>query len=143
MKTADRALIDEIGVIAWSKTEALTMTDAVRWFTGESGALPRNIHSLAIIIWGPESNTRAVDQYQALQSAGARWIRLNPSAQYVAEVSGRNAAILTENPPNARFDNQSKRAILAPAPANGGPSDALGIAAAALELADRTHRGDW
>lgn len=142
VKYTDGALIDEIGVIAWSKIDVIPPGFA-RWIAGEAGALPRDLRQLAVIIWAPETSANAPSRYAAIQQRGVRWIRLNPSAHYIAEVSGRNAAILVDNPPNARFDNHFKLPALAPAPSNGGPSDALGIAAAALELADRTHRKDW
>lgn len=137
----------ETGVIAWSEDAAALGAVAIdghaSWYVSaraESASLPKTPR-LAIIIWAPETNSRALLRYETFHSAGVRWIRLNPSAQHLAELAGRNAAILTENAPNARFDRHPP--VLVPAPENGGPSDAVGVAACALELADRTHRRDW
>jgi hypothetical protein len=151
------ALHGETGVISWSNAadRALTLIAAngrdVRWYVSERGTATREhvagalagSPKFAAIVWASESDRHAFDQYEALQSAGVRWIRLNASAQYLGEITGRNSAHLPENPPNARFDRETYRSALALDPANGGNASSLGVTAAALELADRTRRGEW
>ena len=150
-------LPSETGVIAWSggadtALEAISTPGRyIRWYVSEGGQASRErartavaaSPKLAVIVWASEKDIRGYEQYEAFQSAGVRWIRLNAAAQYLGDITGRNAPHLPENPPNARFDRESFRSALALEPANGGNASSLGVTAAVLELADRTRRGDW
>ena len=48
-----------------------------------------------------------------------------------------------QNPAGQRLDRNTTSQWLEPEEANGGPSDAQGMAAAVSELADRTYRSNW
>ena len=50
---------------------------------------------------------------------------------------------VVQYPAGKGLDRKVITTVLEPEEANGGPSDAQGMAAAAGELADRTHRNNW
>jgi hypothetical protein len=110
----------------------------------------KNVPGLAVIVWATaQDHVQATAdyrhiraQYDAYQAAGVRWIRLNPGAQHMEEAAGKKLPAYWENPPNAKYDRHSIRRAVAPEPPDG-PPDALGLAAAACELADRTRRKQW
>ena len=87
--------------------------------------------------------SHAIAQVNAWLDAGARWVRFNPDAHYVESVMGRKPARVVQNPAGQRLDRSRIGSLLEPEEANGGPSDAQGMAAAVSELADRTHRSNW
>ncbi len=110
----------------------------------------QNAPGLAVIVFAAEvdhvqdtaDHRHILEQYNGFQKAGARWIRLNPDANYVAWVLGRRASGAPQNEAGAKFDRSNIRAGLMPEPPEG-PTDQQALAAAACELADRTHKNDW
>jgi hypothetical protein len=70
--------------------------------------------------------------------AGARRVRFNPDAHYVESVMGTSPVRSVQNPAGQRLDRSTIAGLVEPEQANGGPSDAEGMAAAVSELADRT-----
>ena len=87
--------------------------------------------------------SHAIAQVNAWLDAGARWVRFNPDTNYVESVTGRKPARAVQNPAGQRLDRKTITNLLEPEEANGGPSDAQGMAAAVSELADRTYRSNW
>ena len=87
--------------------------------------------------------SHAIAQVNAWLDAGARWVRFNPDTNYVESVTGRKPARAVQNPAGQRLDRNTITNLLEPEEANGGPSDAHGMAAAVSELADRTYRSNW
>jgi hypothetical protein len=76
-------------------------------------------------------------------SAGARWVRFQPDAHYVEQVMRKRPVRVVQYPAGKGLDRKVIATVLEPEAANGGPSDSQGMAAAAGELADRTHRNNW
>ncbi|MDP2315412.1 MAG: hypothetical protein Q8P41_21115 [Pseudomonadota bacterium] len=71
---------------------------------------------------------------EALQAAGAAWTRLNPGADWLGETTGENA-------PNMPLQLADPRGSLLSEAAEE-PTVTL-LAAAVLELSDRSQTGDW
>jgi len=111
------------------------------------GRLPR----LAVLVFESERGhvTNSVDHPHAIAQvngwldAGARWVRLNPDVHYVAAAMGTQPARDVQNPAGRTLDRASIAGLVEPEASAGGPTDAQGMTAAALELADRTHNQTW
>jgi len=111
----------------------------------------RHFPRLAVSIFATEEDhvqatadhRHILSQYNAFQAAGVKWIRLNPDAAYTEWAMGRKPSRTIQNPAGAKFDRRSIRAAMEPEPRDGGPNDFQGTAAAACELADRTHKNAW
>ena len=109
----------------------------------------RRLPHLAVLVFESEAHhviadaSHAIAQVNAWLDAGARWVRFNPDANYVESVTGRKPARAVQNPAGQRLDRKTITNLLEPEEANGGPSDAQGMAAAVSELADRTYRSNW
>ena len=74
---------------------------------------------------------------------GGLWCRLNPDANYVAITApGVPFGDLPDTPANAEVADWTVGAGFA-LPEHAALSSSAALAAAVLELADRTHRGDW
>jgi len=119
--------------------------DALRYVRDAVRRLPH----LAVLVFESEAHhvtadaSHAIAQVNAWLDAGARWVRFNPDAHYVESVMGKSPARGVQNPAGQRLDRSGIANLLEPEEANGGPSDAQGVAAAVSELADRTHRSNW
>jgi len=74
-------------------------------------------------------------QYEGMRSAGARFVRVNPDRSYLEEIMGESQPDATDNDGFAIFDHMSIRDAVEPITV----PTAMGVAAAACELADRTH----
>jgi hypothetical protein len=109
----------------------------------------RRLPHLAVLVFESEAHhviadaSHAIAQVNAWLDAGARWVRFNPDTNYVESVTGRKLARAVQNPAGRRLDRNTITNRLEPEEANGGPSDAQGMAAAVSELADRTYRSNW
>jgi hypothetical protein len=109
----------------------------------------RRLPHLAVLVFESEAHhviadaSHAIAQVNAWLDAGARWVRFNPDTNYVESVTGRKPAQAVQNPAGQRLDRNTITNQLEPEEANGGPSDANGMAAAVSELADRTYRNNW
>jgi hypothetical protein len=77
----------------------------------------------------------------ALQSAGARWTRVNPGPTWAAEVAG-DGMEWADNPPNQVVEVGDPKIAMEPE-ADSAWADRSLLTAALLELADRQHNGDW
>jgi len=119
--------------------------DALRYVRDAVRRLPH----LAVLVFESEAHhviadaSHAIAQVNAWLDAGARWVRLNPDAHYVESVMGKSPARSVQNSAGQRLDRSGIARLLEPEEANGGPSDAQGMAAAVSELADRTYRNNW
>lgn len=124
-----------------------SVEDALRHVRDAVRRLPR----LAVIVFESEvghltaaaDHPHAIAQMNAWLSAGARWVRFQPDAHYVEQVMKKRPARVVQYPAGKGLDRKVITTVLEPEEANGGPSDAQGMAAAAGELADRTHRNNW
>jgi hypothetical protein len=111
----------------------------------------RHLPHLAVIVFESEvghvgvsaDHPHAIAQVNAWLSAGARWVRFQPDAHYVEQVMKKRPVRVVQYPAGKGLDRKVITTVLEPEEANGGPSDAQGMAAAAGELADRTHRNNW
>ena len=109
----------------------------------------RRLPHLAVLVFESEAHhvtadaSHAIAQVNAWLDAGARWVRFNPDTNYVESVTGRKPSRAVQNPAGQRLDRKTITNLLEPEEANGGPSDAQGMAAAVSELADRTYRSNW
>ena len=119
--------------------------DALRHVRDAVRRLPR----LAVLVFESEAHhviadaSHAIAQVNAWLDAGARWVRFNPDTNYVESVTGRKPSRAVQHPAGQRLDRKTITNLLEPEEANGGPSDAQGMAAAVSELADRTYRSNW
>lgn len=77
--------------------------------------------------------------YDGWRAAGARFLRLNPDASYLAAVAGERGTAYFETPANLTIPAATLPALLVP---EAVATDAQLVAAAAAELADRAHDGD-
>jgi hypothetical protein len=111
----------------------------------------RRLPHLAVIVFESEvghvgvsaDHPHAIAQVNAWLSARARWVRFQPDARYLEWVMKKKPTRIVQFPAGKGLDRQMIASVLVPEAANGGPSDAQGMAAAAAELADRTHRNNW
>jgi hypothetical protein len=111
----------------------------------------RRLPDLAVIVFESEvghigvsaDHPHAIAQVNAWLSAGARWVRFQPDAHYVERVMKKRPIRVVQYPAGKGLDRKVIATVLEPEEVNGGPSDAQGMAAAAAELADRTHRNNW
>jgi hypothetical protein len=111
----------------------------------------KHIPQLAVTIFASEEDhvqatadhRHILAQYHAFQAAKVKWIRLNPDAAYTEWAMARKPSKIIQNPAGAKFDRRSIRTAVEPEPRDGGPNDFQGTAAAACELADRTHKNVW
>jgi hypothetical protein len=132
------ATVQEVEERARSEDALRHVRDAVR-------RLPR----LAVLVFESEAHhvisdaSHAIAQVNAWLDAGARWVRFNPDTNYVESVTRRKPSRVVQNPAGQRLDRHTIDTLLEPEEANGGPSDAQGMAAAVSELADRTRRRNW
>jgi hypothetical protein len=127
--------------------ERASTEDALRHVREAVGRLPR----LAVIVFESEvghvtaaaDHPHAIAQVNAWLSAGARWVRFQPDAHYLEWVMKKRPTRIVQFPAGKGLDRDMIASVLEPEAANGGPSDEQGMAAAAAELADRTHRNNW
>lgn len=111
----------------------------------------RRLPHLAVMVFESEvghvgvsaDHPHAIAQVNAWLSAGVRWVRFQPDAHYVEHVMKKRPARVVQYPAGKGLDRKVITTVLEPEEVNGGPSDAQGMAAAAGELADRTHRNSW
>jgi hypothetical protein len=88
-------------------------------------------------VQGALDHPHVLIQYEGFRSSGARFVRLNPDRNYVEEVAAKAVPLAVDNSGLAVFDHMSIRQAVEPTGANSVMSN-LGVAAAILELADRT-----
>ena len=74
--------------------------------------------------------------------AGARWVRIIPDTNYVESVTGRKPSRAVQNPAGQRLDRKTITNLLEPEEADGGSSDAQGMAATVSELAGDNLRSN-
>jgi hypothetical protein len=111
----------------------------------------RRLPRLAVLVFESErghvtnsvDHPHAIAQVDAWLDAGVRWVRLNPDAHYVGAVMGGPPSRTVQNPAGRRVDRASIATLVEAEADAGGPTDAQGMTAAALELADRTHDQAW
>jgi hypothetical protein len=119
--------------------------DALRYVRDAVRRLPR----LTVVVFESEAGhltpdaSHAIAQVNAWLDAGARWVRFNSDAHCVESVMGKSPGRGVQNPAGQRLDRDTINGLLESEEANGGPSDAQGMAAAVSELADRTYRSNW
>ena len=111
----------------------------------------RRLPHLAVLVFESEvghvgvsaDHPNAIAQVNAWLRARARWVRFQPDAHYLEMVMKKRPTRIVQFPAGEGLDRATIASVLQPEAASGGPSDALGMAAAAAELADRTHRNIW
>ena len=111
----------------------------------------QRLSNLAVIVFESErghvtnsaDHPHAIAQINAWLDAGARWVRLNPDLHYVEAAMGKRPSREIQNPAGRKLDRVSIASLVEAESDAGGPTDAQGMAAAACELADRTHSKTW
>ena len=92
-------------------------------------------------VQGAPDHPHVLIQYEGFRSSGARFVRLNPDRYYVEEAAGHAMPLAVDNDGYAVFDHVSIRQALQPTGANGVATN-IGVAAAVMELADRTRNNN-
>jgi len=135
----------------------IATVDEVRRREDVDGVMPRiadavrRLPRLAVLVFESESShvsnspdhPHAIGHVNAWLDAGAPWVRLNPDVHYLAAVMGGPPSRAVQNPAGRRLDRAGIAGLVEAEANAGGPTDAQGMTAAALELADRTHTRTW
>jgi hypothetical protein len=144
------AAVGAMGIYPTSPPAHLsTLAETQAFWAPRSGVLwidevVQGLPGLLFLVYGSEQDhvQVAIDyphiltQYEAFRTAGAALTRLNPDRSYVEAVMG-SAPGAQDHPAGKPFDHQSIRTAMEPESIPVG----MGVAAAACELADRSHAG--